>query len=244
MIKKLTRHGNSLALVIDRPILDLLRIDTDTPLDISTDGKKLIVAPSDTTARRKKFDQAQEWAHKRYGKAFKKLAEWEVRGCRMDPVFLALDEILEIHRQQIELYGWLAGIRDSAGLESAIAAPQGCFGGSFLHTSIPAMGAAYLFHICQNHPFLDGNKRTGTNAAITFLLMNGWEPHFEPDELVDVVLAVASGSIEKSALTNSFESRCHPARLRWTGSPSGEGFWAPVVLFTDVWILRVRHIYL
>jgi antitoxin component of MazEF toxin-antitoxin module len=75
MIKKLTKHGNSLALVIDRPILDLLRIGTDTPLDISTDGKRLIVAPSGATARRKKFNAAQEWAHKRYGKAFQKLAE-------------------------------------------------------------------------------------------------------------------------------------------------------------------------
>ncbi len=75
MIKKLTKHGNSLALVIDRPILDLLRIDTDTPLDISTDGKKLIIVPSEAAARRRKFDQAQAWAHKRYGKAFRKLAE-------------------------------------------------------------------------------------------------------------------------------------------------------------------------
>jgi antitoxin MazE len=75
VIKKLTKHGNSLASVIDRPILDLLRIDTDTPLDISTDGKVLIVAPAETSARRKKFDTAQEWAHKRYGKAFRKLAE-------------------------------------------------------------------------------------------------------------------------------------------------------------------------
>lgn len=75
MIKKLTKHGNSLALVIDRPILDLLRIDADTPLDISTDGKRLIVAPSEATTRRKKFNAAQEWAHKRYGKAFQKLAE-------------------------------------------------------------------------------------------------------------------------------------------------------------------------
>jgi antitoxin MazE len=75
MIKKLTKHGNSLALIIDRPILDLLRIGTDTPLDISIDGKRLIVAPSEATARRKKFNAAQEWAHKRYGKAFQKLAE-------------------------------------------------------------------------------------------------------------------------------------------------------------------------
>jgi antitoxin MazE len=75
MVKKLTRHGNSLALVIDRPILDLLKIDPETPLDISTDGKQLIVAPLKSSPRRKKFDAAQEWAHKRYGKAFQKLAE-------------------------------------------------------------------------------------------------------------------------------------------------------------------------
>jgi antitoxin component of MazEF toxin-antitoxin module len=71
MVKKLTKHGNSLALVIDRPILDLLKIDPDTPLEVSTDGKQLIVAP----ARRRKFEAAQEAAHQRYGKAFRKLAE-------------------------------------------------------------------------------------------------------------------------------------------------------------------------
>ncbi|MEK7407562.1 MAG: AbrB/MazE/SpoVT family DNA-binding domain-containing protein [Acidobacteriota bacterium] len=75
MLKKLTKHGNSLALVIDRPILDLLKIDTETSLEISTDGKRLIVAPAEMSGRRKKFNAAQEWAHKRYGKAFKKLAE-------------------------------------------------------------------------------------------------------------------------------------------------------------------------
>ena len=75
MVKKLTRHGNSLALVIDRPIIDLLKIDPETPLEISTDGKRLIVEPAKPSARRKQFEAAQEWAHKRYGKAFRKLAE-------------------------------------------------------------------------------------------------------------------------------------------------------------------------
>ena len=75
MLKKLTKHGNSLALVIDRPILDLLKIDPETPLDVSTDGKCLIVAPVKPSARGKKFDAAQDWAHKRYGKAFQRLAE-------------------------------------------------------------------------------------------------------------------------------------------------------------------------
>lgn len=75
MVKKLTRHGNSLALVIDRPILDLLKIDPDTPLDVSTDGKQLIISRAKPSARRAKFDAAQEAAHKRYGNAFRKLAE-------------------------------------------------------------------------------------------------------------------------------------------------------------------------
>jgi antitoxin MazE len=74
MIKKLTKHGNSLALVIDRPILDLLKIEPETPLEVTTDGKQLFVAPAKPSARRKKFEAAQEWTLKRYGKTFQKLA--------------------------------------------------------------------------------------------------------------------------------------------------------------------------
>jgi antitoxin component of MazEF toxin-antitoxin module len=75
MVKKLTKHGNSLALVIDRPILELLRINDETPLEISTDGKRLVVAPAKPSARRRKFEEAQESVHQRYAKAFEKLAE-------------------------------------------------------------------------------------------------------------------------------------------------------------------------
>ena len=128
----------------------------------------------------------------------------------MEPVFLSLDEILEIHQQQIERYGGSVGLRDAAGLESAVATPQATFGGEFLHGSIPAMAAAYLFHLCQNHPFIDGNKRVGTNAAITFLLMNNWEPTFDEEELVDLVLSVASSRLAKPDLAAIFEARCRP----------------------------------
>jgi len=75
MVKKLTKHGNSLALVIDRPILDLLKIDPETPLDVSTDGERLIVAPAKPSERRKRFEKAQKIAHERYGRAFKRLAD-------------------------------------------------------------------------------------------------------------------------------------------------------------------------
>ena len=105
----------------------------------------------------------------------------------IEPVFLSLDEVLEIHEQQIERYGGFSGLRDAAGLESAVATPQATFGGEFLHTTIPSMAAAYLFHLCQNHAFIDGNKRVGANAAITFLLMNDCEPTFDEEELVDLV---------------------------------------------------------
>jgi death on curing protein len=128
----------------------------------------------------------------------------------MDPLFLSMDEVLEIHEQQIERYGGAAGIRDPAGLESAVATPQTTFGGEYLHKTMPAMAAAYLFHICQNHPFVDGNKRVGANCAITFLLMNDWEATFNETELVDLVLAVASGKMAKHELLAAFESRCRP----------------------------------
>jgi death-on-curing protein len=72
------------------------------------------------------------------------------------------------------------------------------------------MAAAYLFHLCQNHPFIDGNKRAGANAAVTFLLMNDWEPTFEQEELLEVVLAVASSGLSKQRLIEIFESRCKP----------------------------------
>jgi death-on-curing protein len=128
----------------------------------------------------------------------------------MELIFLSLDEILEIHDQQIERYGGSAGLRDAAGLESAVATPQATFDGQFLHTSIPAMAAAYLFHLCQNHAFIDGNKRVGANAAITFLLMNNWEPGFEEDQLAELVLSVASSGLSKQRLIEIFESHCRP----------------------------------
>ncbi|WKZ32123.1 MAG: AbrB/MazE/SpoVT family DNA-binding domain-containing protein [Thermodesulfobacteriota bacterium] len=74
MIKKLAKHGNSLALVIDKGVLELLEIDDKTPLDISTDGKVLIIAPVRDEKRRKQFEEALEKANRKYGRALKKLA--------------------------------------------------------------------------------------------------------------------------------------------------------------------------
>ena len=75
MIKKLTKHGNSMALVIDRPILDLLKIDDETPLEISTDGKVLIISPMNDEDRREKFETAMGKVNRKYNKLLKRLAE-------------------------------------------------------------------------------------------------------------------------------------------------------------------------
>lgn len=118
----------------------------------------------------------------------------------MPPVFLTLDEVIEIHRDQIERYGGRGGIRAMALLQSAVAMPEASFGGKYLHTDLFEMAAAYLFHLIQNHPFVDGNKRAGTAAALIFLVLNGIEIRAPNRALVQVVLGVAQGKIGKSSV--------------------------------------------
>jgi antitoxin MazE len=75
MTKKLTRHGNSLALIIDRAVLDLLKIDVNTPLDITTDGEVLIVNPVRDSIRQDKFNKALNSVNQKYKRVLKRLAE-------------------------------------------------------------------------------------------------------------------------------------------------------------------------
>jgi death-on-curing protein len=122
----------------------------------------------------------------------------------MNPQFLTLDEVMDIHRDQIERYGGTLGVRDLELLESAIAAPQSGFGDQYLHGDLFEMASAYLFHVVRNHPFLDGNKRVGIAAALTFLELNGVETKIPNQVLVARVLAVAQGKTEKSAIAAFF----------------------------------------
>ncbi len=115
-------------------------------------------------------------------------------------VFLGLNEVIEIHQDQIKRYGGLPGIRDIELLKSANAMPTVWFGGDYLYTDIYEMAAAYLFHITQTHPFIDGNKRTGTMASLVFLMMNGIEVDTDEDSLENLVRSVAEGKTEKSAI--------------------------------------------
>lgn len=120
----------------------------------------------------------------------------------MTPTFLSLEEVVEIHRDQISRYGGSLGIRDAGLLQSALAQPMATFGGRFLHADLFAMAAAYLFHLAQNHPFLDGNKRVGAVAAIVFLLMNDQDIKATNAELEELVMNVACGKMDKAAITS------------------------------------------
>jgi death-on-curing protein len=123
----------------------------------------------------------------------------------MSPEFLDVDDVLEIHNAQIADHGGSIEVRDRGLLESAVAMPGMTFGGEFLHDGLFAMAAAYLFHIVMNHPFVDGNKRTGLDAALTFLKLNGVEAGRPDDErLYDAILAVIEGRMNKSDLAVFF----------------------------------------
>ncbi|MBX3359311.1 MAG: type II toxin-antitoxin system death-on-curing family toxin [Phycisphaeraceae bacterium] len=125
----------------------------------------------------------------------------------MEPQFLRVDEVLRIHADQVERYGGSADLRDPGLLISAVETPRAMYGGSLLHGDLFGMAAAYLFHIVQNHPFVDGNKRTGTVAAIVFLDVNGVEIDADNDELAEMVLAVARGEIDKNRIARFLRER-------------------------------------
>jgi death-on-curing protein len=124
--------------------------------------------------------------------------------------FLTLQEVLRIHEDQIERYGGSAGIRDVRLLESAAAMPSAGFGDQYLHEDIFAMAAAYLFHIAQNHPFVDGNKRVGTVAAATFLTLNGIFPDIDESTFEGIVRAVAQGQMSKADVAAFLRERLNP----------------------------------
>jgi len=117
-----------------------------------------------------------------------------------EPLFLELEEILEIHSDQLNHYGGSDGIRDMGLLQSAIAMPRAQFGGQFLHANLFEMTAAYLFHLVQNHPFIDGNKRVGAAVADIFLAMNHIDLTANERAYEKLVLAVSRGKIGKPEL--------------------------------------------
>ena len=114
--------------------------------------------------------------------------------------FLSRRFVGDYQARLIELFGGSHGIRDPGLLDSALAQPQATFGGQYLHSDISAMAAAYGFHLCQNHAFVDGNKRIATVAMATFLALNGHELIVGEVELYEIMMSVAAGRLDKAGL--------------------------------------------
>jgi death-on-curing protein len=117
-----------------------------------------------------------------------------------DPVFLEVEDVLLIHDEQLAQYGGAAGVRDAGLLESAVAVPRASAGGEFAHEDLFAMAAAYAFHIAQNQPFVDGNKRTGLLAALVFLDLNGIVIRDPSGALYEAMIAIAERRMDKLGL--------------------------------------------
>jgi death-on-curing protein len=115
--------------------------------------------------------------------------------------WLTLAEVLSLHRRLIDQSGGLPGLRDLGLLEASLAQPRQSFAGVDLYPSLTDQAAALGFSLIQNHPFVDGNKRIGHAAMEITLLLNGFELRADVDESEAVILAVASGQMDRSAFT-------------------------------------------
>ena len=115
--------------------------------------------------------------------------------------FLTTEIVHEIHAEVIARFGGTDGVRDMALLESAVAAPQASFDAKSLYTDLAEVAAAYLFYLCRNHPFLDGNKRTALGACIVFLRLNGIEPKPDRPEWEELTVALAAGALDRDQTT-------------------------------------------
>ncbi len=118
----------------------------------------------------------------------------------LEPRFLTLAEVIEVHTDQITRYGGQDGVRDFGLLESALAQPEASFAGEWLHKDLYDMAAAHAYHLCQDHPFLDGNKRTALACALVFLELNGISVRDPHGLLKDAMLRTASGKTGKAEL--------------------------------------------
>ncbi|MBV8568423.1 MAG: type II toxin-antitoxin system death-on-curing family toxin [Methylobacteriaceae bacterium] len=116
-----------------------------------------------------------------------------------EPVWLDLDTVLDIHSEQLALFGGADGVRDIGLLESALARPQNRF--AYGETGFASLAAAYAFGIARNHPFVDGNKRTAFAAMMVFLRLNAVSFTVPPTQATAIILALAAGEVSEEGLT-------------------------------------------
>lgn len=126
--------------------------------------------------------------------------------------YLYPKQILHLHEQIIAASGGSAGLREQGLLESAVYRPQASFGGQDLYPDLFSKAAALGHSIIQNHPFVDGNKRTGFEAMRLFLRLNGYDLHASVEQKFKFVLGIAKGSFNEQAIADWLRTRSRSYR--------------------------------
>lgn len=124
-----------------------------------------------------------------------------------EPIFLTVSLVLEIHARMLEEFGGDPGLRDRGLLEAAVAMPRSTFDGAYLHNDIPDMAAAYHYHLSQNHPFIDGNKRVALVAADIFLDLNGRKLVAATEEMEALAEGLAEGALDKNDVVGFYRAK-------------------------------------
>ncbi len=118
-------------------------------------------------------------------------------------------QILLLQKNLVQKFGGAPGIRDENLLESAIETPFQTFGGQDLYPTLIEKAARLAYGLIKNHPFLDGNKRIGTHAALVFLELNGVKIKFDDNELIEIILGVADNSVTYEKFLNWLEAKIY-----------------------------------
>ena len=120
--------------------------------------------------------------------------------------YLTGDQVIELHRKLTETSGGSLGIRDEGMLDSALKTPLQTFDNRELFPSIQEKATRLAFGLIQNHPFVDGNKRIGTHVMLIFLALNGITLSYTDEELIEIILQVASGKADEQDLYQWIEN--------------------------------------
>ena len=122
---------------------------------------------------------------------------------KKDPLHPTVEAVKAIHREVLQAHGGAAEIRDEGLLDSAVAAPQATMMGKPMFSEPVEVAAAYLFYLCRNHPFIDGNKRTALATCLVFLSENGYlsQEKLDVDAWEQLVLDVAASRIDREETT-------------------------------------------
>jgi len=139
----------------------------------------------------------------------------------LEPIHLTVEQVLEIHEAVLHAHGGSPGLRDRPLLESAVAAPQATFGGTSVFADPVEIAAAYLFYLCKNHAFVDGNKRVALASCLLFLRFNGFVPSPDGPQWEALVLDVAASRLDRDATTARLR-RLLPKRSPRRRAPSSK----------------------